>query len=99
MELCLARGGVMKGSRVCAFIAQWAIASQAVGHAITLQEYAEWWRESRATAYREQQRFRELFPGLDTPQVIADAAIARRDEWLNEGIGGLGKLPASVVPA
>jgi hypothetical protein len=99
MELCVARGGVWKGSKVTAFIAQWAIASQAMERPITLAEYGEWWKESRATIYRRQAEFRELFPGLDSPQPIADAAIARADEWLSRGVEGLGSLPADVVPA
>jgi hypothetical protein len=98
-ELCVARGGLIKGTRVQAFIAQWAIASQAVGHPLTLLEYQEWWNLSHGAAYREQARFRELFPELRTPQPIADVAIAHVEEWLDRGVGGFGKLPASLVPA
>lgn len=97
MELCIARGGVLKGARVMAFIAQWTMASQSVGHPITLDEYAEWWRETRTTAYRHQREFRELFPGMKTPQPIANAAIARAHEWRDEGVKGFGHLPADVV--
>lgn len=82
-----------------AFIAQWAIASQSIGRPITLAEYAEWWREPERTAYRHQKQFRELFPSLDTPQPIADAAIARAEQWLSRGVTGFGELPASVVTA
>src|SRR4051794_30310703 len=99
MEWCLANGGVIKGARVQAFIAQWTIASQHIGRPITLAEYAEWWREPRSTAFRHQAQFRELFPHLDTPQSIADAAIARSDEWASRGVTGLGQLPASLVAA
>jgi hypothetical protein len=99
VELCIARGGVMKGARVQAFIAQWTMASQALGKPITLEEYREWWRVSHGSAYREQARFRELFPELATPQPIADVAIARAEEWVSRGVAGFGQLPASVVPA
>lgn len=99
MEVCLARGGMLKGSRVCAFIGQWAIASEALGKPITLEEYADWWRESRSTSYRHQARFREVFPGMDTPQPFANLAIARSSEWRSRGIKGLGELPASVLTA
>jgi hypothetical protein len=99
LELCYLRGGVMKGARVQSFICQWTMASSSLGHPITLEEYREWWNMSHGTAYREQARFRELFPEFATPQPIADAAIARGTEWLDKGVAGFGKLPASVVPA
>jgi hypothetical protein len=99
IEVCIARGGIVKGARAQAFIAQWTIASQAVGHPITLEEYRDWWRMSHGTAYREQARFREVFPGMTTPQPIADLAIARADEWSTGGVKGFGELPASVILA
>lgn len=99
MELCIARAGVLKGARVAQFIAQWTIATQSVGHPITLEEYAEWWHESRATSFRHQARFREVFPMLDTPQPIANAAMARASEWQTQGVAGIGQLPASIVTA
>lgn len=98
MELCVARKGVLKGSRVCAFIAQWIIASQALGREITLEEYAEWWKESERTAYRHQAEFRECFPGLPNPQTIANHGIAK-SEALSRGVSGVGSLPASLVVA
>lgn len=98
-ELCVARAGILKGARVQAFIASWTIASQSMGKPITLEEYADWWKESRATAYRHQARFREVFPGLETPQPIANVAIARGREWADRGVDGIGSLPASAIPA
>jgi hypothetical protein len=98
MEACIAKLGVVKGSRVCSFIVSWCITSNAYGREITVEEYAEWWREHIRTAYREQARFREVFPHLANPQVIADAAIAR-SEALSRGVQGVGALPASLVAA
>lgn len=99
MEYCVARGGVWKGTKTASFIAQWTIASSSMGKPITLAEYAEWWRESRATAFRHQAAFREIFPDLETPQPIADGAIARADQWWSKGVGGFGRLPAELVLA
>ncbi len=98
MEICAARKGVLKGARVCTFIACWCIASQALGRAITLEEYAEWWKESERTVYRHQAEFREVFPHLSTPQAIADHAMAR-SEAMSRGVKGVGALPASIVLA
>jgi hypothetical protein len=98
MEVCIARKGVLKGSRVCSFIVSWCLASQALGREITLEEYREWWRESERTAYRHQADFRQVFPHLPNPQPIADVAIAR-SEAITRGVKGLGAVPVSLVPA
>lgn len=85
LEHCLARAGLVKGGRVASVIAGWAIASENVGHELTLQEYREWWRMSERTAYREQAIFREAFPEFSTPQVLADAIIEAYYAKLAEG--------------
>lgn len=99
IEVCIARGGVWKGAKVQSFIAQWTIASESLGRPITLAEYGEWWKESRATVYRRQQEFRAIFPTLDTPQPIADAAIANGQDWQRQGVDGIGQLPAKLATA
>jgi hypothetical protein len=96
MEVCVGRAGVLKGARVCAFITSWTITSRSLGQAITLDDYRAWWNESERSAYRHQREFRAVFPELATPQPIADAAIARADEWLS---GGVAAMPADVLPA
>jgi hypothetical protein len=97
MEVACARAGVLKGARVVAFICQWTMASQALGHAITLEEYRAWWKESERTAYRYQREFRDVFPHLATPQPFADQAIVRA-EALSHGVNGLGKLQLDALP-
>jgi hypothetical protein len=89
--------GIFKGARVTAFVCQWTIASQAIGHAITLEEYAEWWNESRSTVFRHQAEFRAVF-GLPTPQPIADVALVKQVA-LAHGVKGVGGLPTSVLLA
>jgi hypothetical protein len=96
---CIHHLGMLKGARLASFIASWAIASQSLGREITLEEYAEWWKESMATAYRHQRAFRQVFPHLSTPQPIANAAQQRAAGWQARGVDGLGQLPASLVLA
>jgi hypothetical protein len=98
IEVCVGRGGPMKGARVGSFIAAWAIASHAMGHAITLDEYRDWWCESERTAFRHQANFRELFPHLHTPQPMADALIrAYDDDVVRYGVKGVLEKPAPPV--
>lgn len=96
MEVAVAKRGPIKGARVVQFVVQWAIASQALGREITLEEYADWWKESERTAYRHQAAFREVF-GIPTPQPFADQAIVRA-EAIQRGPQGLGSLPVDVIP-
>lgn len=84
--------------KVQTFISQWAMASQAMGEPIAdVREYAEWWRMPQSTAYRHLAQFRELFPELETPQPIADAAIAHAEQWTSRGVAGFGSLPAGIL--
>ncbi len=93
----MARGGVIDGARCLVFVAQWSMASHALGKAITLEEFRDWWRISHGSAYRSQRLFRGLFPALPTPQPIANRAIARAQEWQEQGVKGFGALPAADV--
>jgi hypothetical protein len=92
-QLASARVGQTKGAKVVAFIVMWAIAEEALGHPPTLEEYAEWWRESRSTAFRLQARFREAFPTEATPQRIVD--LLRQEEgpsWFKLGVSKCARL-------
>jgi hypothetical protein len=97
LEYAIGKAGVLRGARVCAFVTQWTLAQQAIGHHITIEEYRDWWNESTRTAYRHQSEFRAVF-GMPTPQAIADHAIARA-EALQHGVKGVGALPAELVLA
>jgi hypothetical protein len=92
-QLASARVGQTKGAKVVAFIVMWAIAEDALGHPPTLDEYAEWWRESRSTAFRLQARFREAFPSETTPQRLVD--LLRQEEgstWFRAGVSKCARL-------
>lgn len=86
-QLAAKRVGQTSGARVVAFIVQWAIAAEAMGHALTLDEYAEWWHASRSTVFREQARFREAFPGETTPQRLVELLQAEEGAtWFKRGV-------------
>lgn len=66
--------GVRKAYRVVAFVVAWEIARTELGDEMTVDEYADYWKVSRATGFREQQAFREAFPMLVTPNELIDLA-------------------------
>lgn len=86
-QLAAANVGQIAGAKVVAFIVQWAIAQEALGHPLTLDEYGDWWNASRSTVFREQARFREAFPSETTPQRLVD--LLGREEgstWFKRGV-------------
>lgn len=99
MEVAVAQHGLRKGASVVGFILAWAIASDAMEQPLTLDDYATWWKDSMATAYRDQARFRETFPGHATPQAIVDAIFAQHEarQALKRGIPGIGTFPVASI--
>jgi hypothetical protein len=86
-QLASARIGQIAGAKVVAFIVQWAVTEEALGHAPTLDEFADWWHASRSTAFREQARFREAFPAETTPQRLIDLLKAEEGPtWFKRGV-------------
>ena len=88
-QLAAANVGQIAGAKVVAFIVQWGIACEALGHSLALEDYADWWHASRSTVFREQARFREAFPGETTPQRLVDLLKQEEGEtWFKRGVSG-----------
>ncbi len=67
--------GWQKTNQVGGLLASWALAQAHTDGPLTVDGYALYWRQGRATAFREMARFREVMAplGWDTPaQLIAD---------------------------
>jgi hypothetical protein len=63
----------LKGARLAAFIVSWGRCRDELGRTPNnVEEYAAWWGQSKATAYREQQLFRDAFAPLQTPDGVLD---------------------------
>jgi hypothetical protein len=79
LELAYARtGSMLKAARVVAFITGWAVTTRELGREPTVDEYAEWWKENRATVYRHLALFREVFDRCETPAPVVAAMEAQR---------------------
>jgi hypothetical protein len=83
LEQCVARGGVLKGSRVAQYTIAWAIVWRDLDREPTVSEYAEWWKESERTAYKHQAEFREAFPEYATPAPFVPAIHTATGEQLD----------------
>jgi hypothetical protein len=79
----LRQGSMLKAARVAAFVTGWGVVRRELGHEPSVDEYAEWWKEHRATAYRHLAEFRVVFPQFETPGPVLDhleAAAARHTD-------------------
>jgi hypothetical protein len=76
-ELMLQRVGYKKTRKIMDFIACWGIVEADLGREPSIEEYAVWWKESAATAYREKALFREVFPDEDSPSRIISVGRQR----------------------
>lgn len=94
LEVAVRREGPLRGARVLSFMVAWDVVRQELDHAPTIEEYAEWWKLSIRTAYREQASFRKCFPTESDPTRLMDAARASWDE--RKGVRGLGSVALPV---
>jgi len=85
------RVGTLSAGRVIGFMVSWSICRDALGHSPSIEEYTEFWGEHERTVYRHQARFREAFPGEDTPDRLLDAAAAAWDR--RQGVAALSSVP------
>ena len=72
LELLARRVGYARMLRVSAFVTCWAIVRDELEHEPTVEEYAEWWRTSLSTAYRDLHRFEEALPEFEGPGDFVD---------------------------
>jgi len=64
--------GAVRSWRVCLYVASWGLYSDSLpgGDLPSMQGYADFWKMSRAKAYRERELFVKSFPQFDTPEPI-----------------------------
>lgn len=89
LQLAAQRVGLRKAMKVLSFMVAWDHARDQLGYEPTIDQYAEWWKESAATAYRHQQVFREAFPGETTPSRLLDLAAEQAN--VRRGVASLGR--------
>jgi hypothetical protein len=82
LELAQAKtGSMLKAARVVAFVVGWETVRRDLGREPTVDEYAAWWKEDRATAYRHLALFRTVFdarPDIVPGEVLDHFAAQRR---------------------
>jgi len=84
-SVAMERVGVRKGIGVLSFVVEWWMVEDATGFggvhgARDVEAFADWWKCSRAQAFRRQQIFREAFPEFSTPSDLRSALVAHQVE-------------------
>jgi hypothetical protein len=80
LEQCIRRAGLRKGMRVAGFVAQWARSQRELGAGRSVDDHADWWKESRTTWFRRQAEFRVAFPEHATPDDLLPAPAETKSE-------------------
>jgi hypothetical protein len=71
-------GGIREATRACTFLASWLIAREGLKHwPESIEEYCEWWKQSRASGYRELEAFKLCFPMFETATDMCKACKLR----------------------
>jgi hypothetical protein len=97
IEVAVANGGFRKTYKALQWAHSWIFVEVALGREPSVEEVAEWWNESRRTAFREQAAFRECFPTLDNPAPLYAGQGQR--ERVARAVEQLAKVEAAVRKA
>jgi len=87
-----------RATRVATFVSLWGIALYDLGRdELSVEEYADWANESRATAFRRAAEYRELWPDVDVNELgrlVRDYVRAHRD--VQRKPGALMSIPVAI---
>lgn len=86
LAITIQRVGLRRAADVGSFVMMWWLMQRELGHRPTVDDYADWANVSRATAYRDQQKFRDAWPEFDTP---SDLALALGFDVVNDQLPSL----------
>lgn len=97
LEQCVAARGVHRGALTAAHIAQYAMATRALGRIPGAETYADYWSVDERTAWRHRQGIREVYGDKwrEVVQLVADEL----GDQLSPKSARTVEVPARLVPA
>lgn len=93
-------GSIRKGVQVLTFFLEWHLVAEMLGRRdFTMDEFAEVAGNSRAQAFRDQAKFREVFEGHSTPGDLAESiGNTAVQEWARAIVSaGRAASPADIA--
>jgi hypothetical protein len=76
------RVGFRKATRAMEFVVAWGLATEELGHPVSMAEYTTYWHMSTANAYRDRDAWVAAAPGYDVEKLwasISDRISERKD--------------------
>jgi hypothetical protein len=67
--------------RLAVFVQEWARCEAEAGERISIQQFARWGHDSRATVWNRLWEFREVFPELGASATPSDLIVWPAAEW------------------
>jgi hypothetical protein len=93
MEVGVANAGIRQTFRAISWALDWATARGALGGDPSVDQVAEWWNQSRRTAFRNQAAFREAFPTIESPaEMFATPEAQQAFQDVADALDGLSAL-------
>jgi hypothetical protein len=77
LEVAIKNAGFRTGIKAVSWMLSWVVVREVLGYDPSVDEVAEWWKQSRRTAFREQDAFRKAFPEFLTPAPMYESAEAQ----------------------
>jgi hypothetical protein len=77
LQVCVEKLGVHKGAIAAAWVTQWVMATEALGHVPNVIEYSEWWYVDERTGWRHRAAVKSVL-GDEWQAVVAELADEMR---------------------
>lgn len=88
------RGGFRKANKALTYVAMWVIACEDQHRRVSVREFSEFWRQSRATSYRQREALAACLP---EGQSVDEFLMALRDLVRVRTVARQGIVPVVVA--
>jgi hypothetical protein len=95
LQVAVVNAGIYRGSQGASVVVSWALAQRELGHELgdqegghlsaAIREYADYWKQSERTAWRDLKRFKAAYPGEESPVKLARLLSRELDMRASEG--------------
>lgn len=94
-EFLFRKLGYRKGTKVAAFVVAWGIYTDSLqeGRRASMFGYANYWKQSQATSYRELEVFHEAFPDEVLPDRVWSVVGRHVEERKSRAVAAAQALP------
>jgi hypothetical protein len=88
------RGGLRKANKALTYVAMWVIACEDQHRELSVPEFSDFWRQSRATSYRQREALTACLP---EGQSVDEFLTGMRDDVAVRKVARQGMVPVVVA--